>query len=116
MSLKVVHQSVPTVTWRSRIEGAVDEREIVVIVRDYLAQVDRFEITQLPEECRPGKFFTAEDVMVYTYALVRHQCKDEPGLGEFALKLAAFFSQASFRLTQVMAHTNDDQPDSRQSA
>lgn len=106
----------PTVTWSSRIEGARDEREVVAIVKEYLARLDHFEISQLPEECRPGKFFTAEDVMVYTYALVRHQCKDEPGLGDFALKLAAFFSQASFRLTQVMAHTNDDDSDTRQSA
>lgn len=101
-----------TVTWRTRLEEAANERDVVGIVKDYLAQLDRFDITQLPEECRPGKFFTAQDVMSYAYDLVQHDCKDEPGVGDFALKLAAFFSQAAFRLTQVMAHTDGDRTDS----
>ncbi len=105
-----------TVTWRSRLEAAANERDVVDIVKDYLAHLDRFEIAQLPEECRPGKFFTADDVMGYAFTLARHHCKDDPDFQDFVLKLGAFFSQASFRLTQVMAHTSDDHSDAHQSA
>lgn len=104
------------VTWRSRIETAANDRDVVSVVKDYLAQLDHSEIALLPEECRPGKFFTAEDVMAYAFTLARHDCKDDPHLGDLVLKLAAFFSQAAFRLTQVMAHTNGNHSDSKQSA
>ncbi|MDQ3025479.1 MAG: hypothetical protein M3R58_03100 [Pseudomonadota bacterium] len=104
-----------TVTWRSRLEAAANERDVVGVVKDYLAHLDRFEIAQLPEECRPGKFFTADDVMAYAFTLARHRCEDDPDLQDFVLNLAAFFSQASYRLTQVVAHTNDDHSDTPQS-
>lgn len=99
-------------TWRSRIEAAASDQEVVSVVKDYLAQLDRFEIVLLPEECRPGKFFTAEDVMAYAFTLAQHHCKNDPDLGDLVLRLAAFFSQAAYRLTQVMAHTNDNHSNS----
>lgn len=98
------------------MEAATDERQVVGVVKDYLAQFDPVDIWQLPAECRPPvKFFTSEDVMVYAFALARNQSKADPELEQLVLRLAAFFSQAAFRLSQVMARTDDQDSGSHHS-
>jgi hypothetical protein len=116
MSFTVVHDTMTVLTWRDRLEVAQSERDVVGVVKDYIAQFDRFDIWQLSEDCRPGKFVTAEDVMTYAFTLARQACREDPDVEGLVLKLAAFFSQASFRLSQVMARTNDEEPGSRRSA
>lgn len=107
MSLNQI--STVTTTWRDKLEASTDERQVVGVVKDYLALFDPLDLWQLPEECRPPvKFFNAEDVMVYAFALAGHQSKVAAELEPLVLKLATFFSQAAYRLSQVMARTNDE--------
>lgn len=103
-------------SWQNRLDSASTEGEVVDIAKDFMAQFDRHEIQQLPEACRPGKFFDANDVTTYAFALVRRDCGAAPETAEMVHRLAGFFSNASIRLSQLMACSNPSRNESRQSA
>jgi len=87
-------------SWQGRLESAGNEAEVVAAVRDYVSELDHEELAKLPPDCRPGKFLDGNDVSSFAFHLVRrqHEERDEqPPL----TKLAAFFSEASQRLSQV---------------
>jgi hypothetical protein len=104
-------------SWQDRLDDASNVHDVVEVARDFLASWDRHEIAALPEECRPGKIFDANDITSYAFQLVRHDCESNAQAAPFVHKMAAFFSGASVRLSQILsgvAETGDD--DSRQSA
>lgn len=102
-------------SWSESLESARTEKEIVAVVRDFVASFDAQEIQRLPEECRPGKFFNAEDVTSLAFDLVRAECHSDDGAKDSVLKLSVFFAQASIRLSQVLARasTSDGQEGQR---
>jgi hypothetical protein len=104
------------VTWQDRLNSAGSEAEVVGIAKDFIAQFAPEEIHELPEACRPGKFFGADDITSYAFALIRHNCEGEARVSVLVHKLVAFFSEASMRLSKIMASDNAAQQDSRQSA
>lgn len=110
-SLSLNNRRMTTLTWRDRLAMAGTEADVVDVVRDYVAQLEHFEISQLPEERRPGRFHDGFDVMEYAFALARNSCQDssDAAAQELVFRLAAFFSRASFRLSQVTARTNGDE-------
>jgi len=91
----------PALSWQGRLESAGNEADVVAAVRDYVSELEHEELAKLPPYCRPGKFLDGNDVSSFAFHLVRrqHEEKDEqPPL----TKLAAFFSEASQRLSQVL--------------
>jgi hypothetical protein len=112
-----MHQS-QTFSWQERLEEASSEAEVVEVARDFLAAFTPAEMALLPPECRPGKFFEANDVTSYAFALVRHHCGDDAETAELVHKLARFFSNASTRLSQIMARSNvnEGEQETRESA
>jgi len=93
------------VTWQSRLDNAGSEREVVSIVREFLAQFTPSEIGAIPEHCRPGKIVDAEDVTTCAFELARYDCR---GDGETVMsKLVAFFSNAARRLSQLLGSDGD---------
>jgi hypothetical protein len=103
-------------SWQGRLEGASTEAEVVAAAKEFTAQFSPQEIQRLPKEFRPGKFFEANDVTSYAFALVRQECDDRSSAAPLICKLAAFFSNASTRLSQIMARGNASDDDARQSA
>ena len=103
-------------SWQDRLESALTEGEVVVVAKDFVAQFSPQEIESLPEPCRPGKFFDANDITGYAFMLVRNHCEERAEAVDLVDKLATFFSNASIRLSQIMARSNMSQDDSRQSA
>jgi len=89
-----------TLSWQGRLDSASNEAEVVAAVRDYVSELDHEELAQLPADCRPGKFLDGNDVSSFAFHLVRRQ-HEEPGEQPPLTKLAAFFSGASQRLSQV---------------
>ena len=90
--------------WQGRLNESVDEHDVVQTVKDFLARFDPEEIASLPENCRPGRFVDAEDVNNYALQLARAQCDSGVPLID---KLAAFMTNASLRLAQIMARTSE---------
>lgn len=120
MSIHLFHQRgqqpLSPVTWQSRLESAVDERDVVDVVRDFVAQVTPPELQRLPEKCRPGRFFDANDVTSFAFEVASHHDHPDPDIAALIRKMTAVFSEASIRLSQLLARSRPTDGESRQSA
>lgn len=96
-------------TWQDRLSGAQTEGEVVDIARDYIAQFSPEEIGELANPCKPGKIVDATDVSEYALTLMRHHCDDGAGVATPIHRLAAFFSNASVRVSQILQGSEERQ-------
>ncbi|HEX4333606.1 MAG TPA: hypothetical protein VH040_15820 [Usitatibacter sp.] len=94
-----------SIGWQGQLDQADRPEAVLVVARDYLAQVSPEEIVQLPVDCRPARLVDAEDVATYAFELGRRQ--SSPDASDVLHKLAAFFADASKRLSQLL--TDPDQ-------
>ena len=92
-----------SVSWQDRLDDATDVHEIVEITKDFLATWDRHEIAALPEPCRPGKLFDANDVSTYAFLLMQTECGGDPQGAPLMHKMRSFFTNASVRLAEILA-------------
>jgi hypothetical protein len=102
-------------SWQERFDLAGTESEVVEVARDYLASLDPFEIATLPERCKPRKLFDAADIASYAFDLAR-QHTEEPLTAALVHRMAALFVHANIRLSQILASSNDEQGDARETA
>jgi len=108
-------RSMTAVTWQAQLDAAQSEREVISVVRELVARLEHSEIATLPEPCRPPKFFEANDVASYAFFLMRQESSDDPATTALIRKLAAIFSHATIRLSQILARSGEIE-DVRQSA
>lgn len=103
-------------TWNDRLRHAHSERDVVDVVRDYLATVTIGEIALLPESCRPRRLGSASEIAGYAFDLVRHQIDAAEALPIYH-KLIRFFADANTRLSELLSQkANDGQDEGRESA
>jgi hypothetical protein len=94
-------------SWQETLDQARDEHDIIAVVREFVASLDYHEISGMPPDLRPGKFFEAGDDAGYALKLARHVA-DDPGLPLAAAhRVVPFFVHAHLRLSHVLARTND---------
>jgi hypothetical protein len=93
--------------WEQALDQARDERDIISLVREFVASLDYHEISAMPADLRPGKFFVADDVAGYALKLARTVADDPGPTLAVAHRFVAFFVHAHLRLSQVLARTND---------
>src|SRR5947207_11854580 len=91
-----------SVSWQDRLDDATNVHDVIEVARDFLATWDRYEIAALPEACRPGKIFDANDVNAYALQLLRHDCAENSEAAPLVKKMASFFSNASVRLSAIL--------------
>ena len=90
------------VSWQQMLACAQSADEIVAAARNFIAKFDHQTLARLPAKCRPPKLMDGNDVAEYAYELVSHHCADDDAeLIAVVNDLAAFFSQASTRLSQL---------------
>lgn len=94
-----------SVSWQDRLDDASTVHDVVEIARDFLATWDRFEIAALPEACRAGKIFDANDVTSYAFQLRSHECETDSDAAPLIHRMASFFSNASVRLSEILGTT-----------
>jgi len=101
-------QRVPAapLTWEQRLDLAESEAEVIELAREYVAQIEHWEIVVLPAALRPRKIVDAFDISNYAFDLVRYECDDE-ACARLIHKLAAFFSHCSMHLSRLLRRTND---------
>jgi hypothetical protein len=104
------------VGWQHVLDQARSEHEVVKVVREFVASLDYHELARLPAPCRPGKFFDAEDITTFAFEVVRHHCDEAEPTRELVHRIAAFFSHASTRLSQILARSNDLDEETQKSA
>ena len=90
-------------SWQEQLDDAPDVHDVIGIARNFLATWDRHELAALPEPCRPGKVFDANDIQSYAFQLMQHDCAANADAAPLIDKMAAFFSNASIRLSQILA-------------
>ena len=64
-------KSLPADLWAHVIESSVTEHDVVLAVREYLAQWSPEELARLPAGTRPGKITDGEDITDLAYRLSR---------------------------------------------
>ncbi|HSN22506.1 MAG TPA: hypothetical protein VLS49_17610 [Usitatibacter sp.] len=92
--------------WLDRLRTASTEKEVVQVATDYLAGLDTFELAMLPARCRPRALRCASDVSSYAFDLVGHYCDKLDASARLVQALAAFFTEASTRLSEIVTETN----------
>ena len=105
--LRVVGQGMRTPTWQERLEICRTEREIVEVARNYLGSHDHFEISRLPDPCKPTRLVCGADVSEYALALADQASGGSDANPELIHRLAAFFLQAHTKLSRLGEKTND---------
>src|SRR5262245_56101607 len=98
---------VAPLSWEQRLDLTTSEAEVIELAREYVAQLEHWEIVLLPEPLRPRKMVDAVDVSNYAFELVRYESDDE-ACARLTHKLAAFFSRCAMQLSQVLRRTNDE--------
>jgi hypothetical protein len=106
---------VRALSWQERIEAARSEREIVDVVRDYLA-ANHYAFARLSEDCKPTRMVCASDISQCTLALVRRQVEAADPNDDFLHRAVAFFILANSHLNGVLAIANDDEDALKDSA
>src|SRR5258708_5506153 len=98
------------VSWQQRLDAAFNQDEVVSIAREFGAGMDPVAVAKLPAACRRGEIVDAQDVVSYAYDLMRHDyCEADAHAALSVQHLAAFFSQAAARLSQIAAPAHLDQ-------
>lgn len=107
------HESLLSPDWKALLDDAENDREVVSVVRDYLATWTPEDIFALPAECRPGHIRGADDVTYWAFEYTRIHCAspDDPALATPLLKLRTFFAHAAARLSQVTARRDNQVAD-----
>ena len=90
-------------SWQDRLDDASNVHDVIEITRDFLATWDRHEIAALPEPCRPGKVFDANDITSYAFQLMQADCEIDAEAAPLMHRMTGFFSNASVRVTQILA-------------
>lgn len=97
-----------SVGWQELVDLSDYEAEVVQVAREFLAQLEPWEIARLPLECQPRKLLTAADISDYAFDLVGY-ARDHDSSTPLLVRLSTFFSHASIRLSQLaLGKANDD--------
>ena len=93
--------------WMYAVEAATSEREVVVSARDYLATWTPQMISRLPEDCRPGRITSGEDISEFAFRLSQAQLSDDRCIPDRLLleRMAAFFSHAAAQIARILRAT-----------
>ena len=91
------------VSWAQRLKSSRTEAEVVDTARDFLATFSPYDLARLPMSCRPGRLVDGSDINDLAFVLVRNDQDDGQGTARCIHRLTQFFTNASVRLSEVMA-------------
>ncbi|HET7548427.1 MAG TPA: hypothetical protein VFJ86_11685 [Usitatibacter sp.] len=97
-------------SWQERLDVACSELEVVEVARDYITS-HHFEISRLPEDCKPNRMVNGADIASYGFALATRHFEGDVRCERLIHRMAAFFVAANVRLSQLATRTNDEDAD-----
>lgn len=92
-------------SWRTQLKAAAREKDVLAVVRGYLAEWSQGEIAQLPPGAWPARISGRADILAHAALLAGVHARFDgspsalPGLQEMLL----FFTHAAVRVTQIAA-------------
>ena len=87
--------------WIQRLKLTRSEDEVMALAREYLASFDDYELRFLPVRCQPRALLCGNDISTYAFDLVVHRCEEMDASARLVRTLAAFFTFASIRLSEL---------------
>jgi hypothetical protein len=102
-----VTSALPPLGWKGRLNDAMTLEDVVATARDYMALWGPDELSEVPPDLRPGKIVDADDVTNFALALIQAQMGRGTGAEPHLRKMGVFFSDASLRIAQIMAHAGE---------
>ncbi len=95
------------------LDDADSEREVVTIVRDYLARIGPAELATLPEDCWPGKINDRDDIADYAVRVARRRTLSPQSVANDALldRIHNLLSHASTRVATLAARRRSSRED-----
>ena len=102
-------------TWFSQLERAKSVREVIAVVRDFMATWTPQELAMLPESCRPSRVRDEEDVEALHSLLVEeYRVSRSTGADLEALqRLTSFIVRTSIRLSDLSPPPSDEPGETR---
>ncbi|HEX7559864.1 MAG TPA: hypothetical protein VF386_11740 [Usitatibacter sp.] len=89
--------------WREELDAATTEKDVINVVRDYVALLSRDDLRALPGGSRPGLIATAEEIAEWAVKLVREQLAlvaASEGV-EAMREMCEFFAAAAAKVTEI---------------
>jgi len=89
--------------WRTQLKGAMREREVVAVVRGFMAEWSRQEIASLPPGAWPSRIASSADVISHSVVLAGLHARFEgaPARLKFVQEMLLFFTQAAVRVVRL---------------
>jgi hypothetical protein len=103
MTIHQLHPQGAPLTWTDLLRNDETEADVLASAREFVATVTPQEVALLPVEIRPGRLVDANDVTSYAFDLMRAHWREDEAAHAVAHRLASFFSNASIRLSEIMA-------------
>ena len=99
--------------WLIVLQAAENERDVVMIAKDYLATWSPLEISRLPLSCRPGRINDGADVVYLAFTLAQEHVSFRGGLTDGLVidRMMTFFTHASDRLARIFAVSKEGEPE-----
>ena len=86
--------------WLSQIEGARSSRDLVGVLRDFLASMSADQLAELPQACRAENISSAPEIQEWAVTLAREDLKSVPESRSLRLA-AAVFAAAGAKLPKL---------------
>ncbi len=93
--------------WQGALDEVDTEHDLVSVTRDFLATWTPEEIVKLPKPLRPWKIVDADDITSYAIQLAQDDESGDAEAVKLKQRMSAFFSDASLRLSQILARNKD---------
>lgn len=97
-------------SWRTQLKGSGTVDSVLAVVRQYLEEWPKDEISLLPPDCWPGELKSRKDVLNCAFKLADKHAKFEGSGNSLARlqELLLFFTHVSVRITQVERVKGDE--------
>jgi hypothetical protein len=89
--------------WREELAAAATEKDVINVVRDYVALLTSDDVAAMPGGSRPGLIATTEQIAEWAVKLVREQLAlvaASEGV-EVMRDMCEFFAAAAGKVTQI---------------
>ena len=92
--------------WYERIANARTGRDLVMVVRAFVAGWSAVDLAKLPAAARPAEISTADEIASIAYDLAQERLKGTlpPDIDRLATRMHAFFSNAAARAALLASH------------
>jgi hypothetical protein len=93
----------PSTSWQDRLDAAFTAEDVVEVARNYLSTLEHWEMSLMPERCRPGRMVDGSDLAAYAFTLAKERSSVDPAISTVIDRLSLFFANAATRLARILS-------------